>query len=206
MIRTRIALAVALLLGAAWFTSGLAAVHSGNAAHQEGDHDEALARYEVADRWLLPERWVLPFNRGVVRHELGDHDVAAAEFADAAAVAPEEHQCSVRLNWTLTLEAAARNADAAGDPSSAAALTANALAVLADASCGEDRAEQWRGARERLESRRSGSSPPSEPSSPTPEPSDEEQLDERQHRAQEEYRRAVEGRESPAPAPGGRTW
>lgn len=205
MIRTRIVLAVAFLMGAAWLATGLAALHSGNAAHGAGDHDAALARYGIADRSLLPERWVLPFNRGVVHHELGDHHKAAAEFAAAAAAAPERHQCMVRLNWSAALESAAGAAASSGDSSSAAALSANAMAVLADASCADDAADQWRRARERLESRRDGSPTPTPPPSQR-EPTAEEEIHDRQVQAQQEYRRASEDRETRVPAPGGRTW
>lgn len=199
---------VVVLVLAAWFSTGLVLTARGNAAHAEGDLDAAERHHVAAADWLWVDRWLAPFNLGVVHHEQRRFGDAADDFQRAASLAPADQQCMVRLSWAHSLETAADSLVTASDVSSATAWYLNAQAVLANAVCTGDQEQQWDEARSRLEDKHRGDAPPAdEPDPPTdPVAAQEEERERRERRAQEEFRTSKEDRERPEIGDGEKTW
>lgn len=193
---------------AGWFAVGLCLTAQGNAAHAAGDLGLAERRHAAAAEWLWVERWLAPYNLGVVHHEQGRFGDAAGAFQRATAMAPATEQCTIRLNWAHSLEAAADDLVVSGDVASAAAWYLNAEAVLADAVCSDDLGTVRDEALRRLEDkRRDDSSAGSDPDQPTdPDAAQEEELERREQSAQQQFRAGTEDRDRPEPGDGQKTW
>ncbi len=207
-----------LLLGAAVIlTLQLIFLSSGNTAWQERDNAEATRQYSRSISMSVLNKWIPVFNRGVARFELASWDASAADFEQAAALAPDERQCTVRLNWSLALESGADALREADDVPGALVRYTQAEVVLAEATCPNEPAsgggtllDNWNEARQRVESKKAEGNatwtPPDE-SSNAADPSDE--LDERTKQAQEERQRAEEQQGGSEPLEGGsgdRNW
>lgn len=193
---------------ASWFAVGLCLTALGNAAHADGDLPRAEKHHAAAAGWLWVERWLAPYNLGVVHHEQGRFGDAAGAFQRAAALAPAEQQCAVRLSWAHSLEAAADGLVLSGDATSATAWYLNAEAVLADAVCSDELGSVRDEARRRLEDkRRDDASASSDPDQPTdPDAAQEEELERRERSAQQQFRAGTEDRERPELGDGEKTW
>lgn len=194
-------LAAAMLAAAVVLALQLVFLDAGNAAWQRHDNTDAEHQYTRSMDVSLINEWIPVHNRGVARFGLQSWDAAAKDFEAAAALAPTERQCTVRLNWSLALESGADALRAADDVPGALVRYTQAEVVLAETSCPEEPApdggtlaDDWNEARQRVETKKSdGAStwtPPEE--SDSTDPSDE--LDERFKQAQEERQRAEEQR------------
>lgn len=138
-------LMAALILGvpAAVLGSQLVLTAAGNSAWQEGDYVSAANWHTRAVEVAFVERWLPHYNRGVARFGARSWLDAARDFARASELAPENRQCTIRLNWAWSLEAAGDELDATNDRPSANRLWNEAQYVLSDTDCPqEQRAEQ----------------------------------------------------------------
>lgn len=76
----------------------------GERAWRHGDHVAAERWFALASHVNLVERWISPYNLGVVAWSRGEWQDAADLFGDAAEVAPAHAMCRVLLNQSLSLE------------------------------------------------------------------------------------------------------
>jgi tetratricopeptide (TPR) repeat protein len=130
-----------LVLGAvaAKVTSMLLAQDLGERAWQSGDLARADRYFAITDHGNVAERWVAPYNRGVVAYGEREWNNAAAWFESALDVAPDSARCRITLNWSWTIEAAGDELKAAGDADGAARRWAEAENVLDQAvGCAQD--------------------------------------------------------------------
>ncbi|MFC6152305.1 hypothetical protein [Nocardioides yefusunii] len=104
----------------------------GERAWRAGDLDAAQRWYGLSDRFDVTERWVAPYNLGIVAHDRGQWRRAVEEFARAAAVVPDEARCRVLVNQAVALEAWG-DALVAADQQGAAVHYREAQGVLARA-------------------------------------------------------------------------
>lgn len=211
------AVALVLVLAAGSLLLQLTFLSAGNSAWQERDNAGAEHQFSRSMDFSVLNRWIPVHNRGVARFEQSSWDAAAEDFQEAASLAPEERQCTVRLNWSLALESGADALREADDIPGALVRYTQAEVVLAETSCTDDPApgggtlsDAWSEARQRVESKKTEGnaawSPPEESSEAT-DPSGE--LDERARQAQEERQRAEEQQTGNSPVEGGsgeRNW
>jgi hypothetical protein len=72
------------------------------------------SQYKSATQWLLPlyvanwiEPYKLPFNHGNALFKQGDFQAAEGRYREALERVPEQHECTVRINLALSIEAQA---------------------------------------------------------------------------------------------------
>lgn len=206
-----------LLVAAGALVMQLVFLSAGNTAWQERDNADAELQYSRSMGVSVLNRWIPVHNRGVARFEQSSWDAAADDFQQAALLAPEERQCTVRLNWSLALESGADALREADDVPGALVRYTQAEVVLAETTCPDDAAagggtlsDAWNEARQRVESKKTEGNAtwtPPEQSSNSENPTDE--LDERAKQAAEERQRAEEQQRGNAPVEGGsgeRNW
>ncbi len=209
--------AAALVIAAGSLALQLVFLSAGNSAWQALDNAGAERQYSRSMDFSVLNRWIPVHNRGVARFEQSSWDAAAEDFREAASLAPEERQCTVRLNWALALERGADALREADDVAGALVRYTQAEVVLAEATCTDDPApdggtlsDAWSEARQRVEAKKTEGNAtwtPPEESSDATDPSGE--LDERARQAQEERQRAQEQQTGDSPAEGGsgeRNW
>ncbi len=210
-------LAVALLVAAIVLALQLVFLNAGNSAWQDQDNADAEHQYTRSMNLSVLNKWIPVHNRGVARYDLKSWDASADDFEQAAALAPAERQCTVKLNWSLALESGADALREADDVPGALLRYTQAEVVLAGATCpdepaagGGTLADAWNEARQRVESKKTAGNatwtPPDETSS-SEDLTDE--LDERAKQAQEERQRAEEQQTGTDPVEGGsgeRNW
>lgn len=204
-------LALVLLVVAGVLVVPLWSVSAGNRVVDD-DPLGAEERYSTAMAGPV-ERWVAPYNRGVARYEQEKWDASAADFELAALLAPIEHDCMIRLNWSSALE---RGADALVDGDDLPGATVRyqqALLVLATSTCPDDElapsgssmADQQSENRERLSGKISDQPPPDDDADePAGDPLDE--LAKRAEQAQQERQNAEMGDDPRSGGEGERTW
>ncbi len=209
--------ALALLVAAGSLVLQLVFLSAGNSAWQERNNAEAERQYSRSMGVSVLNKWIPVHNRGVARYEQSSWDASAEDFQQASSLAPEERQCTVRLNWSLALESGADALRDADDVPGALVRYTQAEVVLAETSCPNDPApgggtlsDAWNEARQRVESKKTEGNatwtPPDE-SGNSEDATDE--LDERTKQAQEERQRAEERQTGNAPVEGGsgeRNW
>lgn len=211
------AVALVLVLAAVSLVLQLTFLSTGNSAWQERDNIGAEQQYSRSMTFSVLNRWIPVHNRGVARFEQSSWDAAAEDFQEAASLAPEERQCTVRLNWSLALESGADALRDADDVPGALVRYTQAEVVLAETTCSDEPAsgggtlsEAWNEARQRVESKKTEGNAtwtPPEESSDATDPSGE--LDDRAKQAQEERQRAEEQQTGNMPVEGGsgeRNW
>ncbi len=211
------AVALVLVLAASTLVLQLVFLAAGNSAWQERDSAGAERHYSRSMDFSVLNRWIPVHNRGVARFEQSSWDAAAEDFQEAASLAPEERQCTVRLNWSLALESGADARRDADDIPGALVRYTQAEVVLAETTCSDEPApgggtlsDAWDEARQRVESKKTEGNAtwtPPEESSDATDPAGE--LDERARQAQEERQRAEEQRGGDTPVEGGsgeRNW
>lgn len=210
-------LALVLLVAAGSLLLQLIFLSFGNAAWQERDNASAERQYSHSMDASVLNKWIPVHNRGVARFEQSSWDASAEDFQQAASLAPEKRQCTVRLNWSSALESGADALREAGDVPGALVRYTQAEVVLAETLCPDEPApgggtlsDAWNEARQRVESKKTEGNatwkPPQE-SSNSENPTDE--LDERAKQAQEERQRAEEQQSGNSPVDGGsgeRNW
>ncbi|MGO1385218.1 MAG: hypothetical protein ACTHWA_01955 [Arachnia sp.] len=210
-------LALILLVAAVSLMLQLGFLASGNSAWQERNNADAERQYSLSMGVSVLNKWIPVHNRGVARFDQSSWDASAEDFQQAAALAPESRQCTVRLNWSLALESGADALRDADDVPGALVRYTQAQVVLAETTCsdapapgGGTLADSWSEARQRLESKKTEGNAtwtPPEESESSADPTDE--LDERTKQAQEERQRAAEQQSGDAPDEGGtgtRNW
>lgn len=105
-----------LLLFAGKVTLMLSAQASGDTSYSSEDFGAAADSFGGNRTLNWFEGWVAPFNEGTARHRLEDYDRAIDRFEEALPQAPDEEECTVRINLALSHEArgdlAAENDDA----------------------------------------------------------------------------------------------
>lgn len=191
-----------LVAGAGWLAGQLGSVLLGVSQTTAGDHAAAEGSFSAAERIGVVERWVAPFDRGVALYHQGQWDAASSSFERAAALAPSQSQCRVRLNWAWSLEAAAKGAG--DDPVSSLARLQQAQFILAAAPCQADDAaptdaegksgeleQQWNDTRERIDSE-SSAQPTEAPDDPVVPKDNSEELANREQQAQEQRQQALD--------------
>lgn len=208
-------LAAALLAAAIALSLQLAFLGAGNRAWQAHDNAHAEQHYTRAVGVSVLNRWIPVHNRGVARYGLRSWDAAADDFQTAASLAPTERQCTVRLNWALSLESGADALREADDIPGALVRYTQADVVLAEATCpdspsphGGTLQDAWNEARQRVELKKSEGSATWTPPEESEGGDVDDELDERAKQAQEERQRAEEqqGSEPVQGGSGERTW
>lgn len=154
------------------------------------------------------EPWVAPYDEGTVAYLRGDFDGARTLLSSALESAPGSEACRVRVNLALTHEALADAARADGDLSSARASWGSGRSVLAEGGCAPRSAasDQERDAR-RVDKRLKAKLADTEQKEPErveePPPADDQDLEERNDRAEDIRQRDEdkrdEEREPPQP-------
>ncbi len=210
-------LAVALLVAAIVLALQLVFLNAGNSAWQNQDNADAEHQYTRSMNLSMLNKWIPVHNRGVARYELRSWDASADDFEQAAALAPAERQCTVKLNWSLALESGADALREADDVPGALLRYTQAEVVLAGATCpdepaagGGTLADAWNEARQRVESKKTEGNATWTPPDETSGSEDlTDELDERAKQAQEERQRAEEQQTGTEPVEGGsgeRNW
>ena len=209
-------LAVALVAAAVVLVLQLVFLDAGNGAWQERDNARAERQYTRSMDVSVLNKWIPVHNRGVARFEQKSWDASASDFEQAAALAPAERQCTVRLNWSLALESGADALREADDVPGALLRYTQAQVVLADTTCpnepapgGGTLADAWNDARQRVESKQAeGNATWTPPEEPSDSQDKTDELDERAKQAQEERQRAEEqtGSEPVEGGSGERNW
>lgn len=77
---------------------------SGRAAYGRGDHGDAQLKFQENEALNPFEKWVAPFNDGGAKFRAGDPSGAVGSFERALGLAPEEHECTVRVNLAISRE------------------------------------------------------------------------------------------------------
>jgi len=134
-------LVTVLVLGlvATKVSSMLVAQRLGERAWRDGDYAAAGRYFAFTSHLNAVERWIAPFNRGVVDYSRRAWDDAADWFEEAMELAPDSAHCRIALNWSWTLEAAGDELAEAGDDDEAALRWLEADSVLGDAvDCDKD--------------------------------------------------------------------
>lgn len=208
-------LSLALLGGAGVLALQLVFLSAGNTAWQEQNHADAEQQYTRSLDVSVLNKWIPVHNRGVARFELRSWDAAAGDFEAAAALAPAERQCTVRLNWSLALESGADALRETDDVAGALVRYTQAEVVLAETTCPDEPApdggtlsDAWNEARQRVESKKSDGASTWTPPEETEDADRSDELDERAKQAQEERQR-VEDQQGSEPVEGGsgeRNW
>ncbi|GHJ58706.1 hypothetical protein NOK12_12240 [Nocardioides sp. OK12] len=183
----------------------------GRAAYAEESFREARSSFaaNAVLNWFEP--WVAPYDEGLARYRLEDHDGAVRLYRLALVEAPATEQCRVRVNLALALEARGDRASAEGRPDDARVEWTEALSALDAGRC-LDLSEASRPAdvaaaqivddRVRGKMAEETTDPPLEPEPPReepepPPPTSEQlaQLEEQNQKAQERRREEQERRE-----------
>lgn len=115
---------------------------AGMASYESGDHGSAKTHFSRLGIGNIAERWIAPYNRGTAHFQLRQYPAAQKDFHKAVQTAPPEHQCTVRINLALTLEALGDDETAAQNPSRAAEHYRQAGQVLAEANCADPTGKQ----------------------------------------------------------------
>lgn len=209
--------AMILLVAAGSLVLQLVFLSAGNTAWQERNNDEAETQYSRSMAVSVLNKWIPVHNRGVARFGQSKWDAAAEDFQQAAAIAPEENQCSIRLNWSLALESGADALRDAEDVPGALVRYSQAEVVLAETQCPDEPApnggtlsDDWNEARQRVESKKTeGNATWTPPQESADSETATDELDERAKQAQEERQRAEEQQTGSEAAEGGsgeRNW
>ncbi|TQL67066.1 hypothetical protein FB381_0938 [Nocardioides albertanoniae] len=169
-------------------------------AWDERDAASAMEHYDANRGLNVLQPWIAHFDAGNAAFLLGENARAIAYFGEALERAPKEHECTVRINMSLTQEAVGDRARDAGDQELAKSAYEEALATLKDGDCptssgqGEEQSQQGKSAQERLEDKLDPKQPPPQsnekppPEKPQDQSEKEDKLDQRNGDG-EDYRR-----------------
>ena len=173
---------------------------AGRDAWDERDAASAMEHYSANRDLNLLQPWIAHFDAGNAAFLLGENARAIAYFDEALERVPKEHECTVRINKSLTQEAVGDRARDAGDQATAKSAYEEALATLKEGDCptdagqGKDQSKQGESTQQRLEQKldpqqtppqKSEKPPPEEPQS---QDEKEKKLDQR-NGSGEDYRR-----------------
>ncbi len=126
---TTIILAIAVLLGVKIVTMTVTQ-QLGERAWRSGDLVAASRYFAVNQRLNFGQRWIAPFNSGVVDYSRNNFGDAASWFEKSFALAPDSAKCKVALNWAWSLEASGDELAASGDDTTAGKKWKQAEGVL----------------------------------------------------------------------------
>ncbi|MGH3349090.1 MAG: hypothetical protein ACRDPS_00380 [Nocardioides sp.] len=194
---------VPVLIGLAFLLKVMVMGHhdrGGREAWDERDAATAMEHYAANRDFNFLQPWIAHFDAGNAAYLLGENARAVAYFGEALERVPQEHECTVRINMSLTQEAIGDRARDAGDQAGAKAAYEEALATLKDGDCptkagqGEEQSQQGESVQERLEDKltpkqrppQSNQEPP--PEKPQSQDEKEDKLDKRNGDG-EDYRR-----------------
>lgn len=189
----------------------------GRSAFGAGEFERASEAFAANGRLNVFEPWVAPFDEGTADYRLADFGTARDLLEEALLVVPGGHECLVRINLSLALEALGDASLADGRRDLAEALWREGIAVLDEGSCRDpDRESETETDRDaeaadagsvaaRLADKLADRAAPDDYQDPdAAQPPSLEELQRRNEEAQEQRRRNEETREdepSPEPTP-----
>lgn len=116
----------------------LKANHDGRAAYDDKAYADAEQAFLDAAGVDLPEGWVKPFNAGAAAYQDAQYADAVAHFESALADAPDDRECTVRVNLALTHEALGDEERRQGNRRKSLEKFGEARTVLEVGGCAED--------------------------------------------------------------------
>lgn len=116
----------------------LKANHDGRTAYDDKAYADAEQAFLDAAGVDLPEGWVKPFNAGAAAYQDGQYADAQAHFESALADAPDDRECTVRVNLALTHEALGDEQRRQGSRRQSLEKFGDARTVLEGGGCSED--------------------------------------------------------------------
>lgn len=129
---------------------------SGRDAWDVRDAATAMEHYSANRDLNFLQPWIAHFDAGNAAFLLGENARAIAYYGEALERVPEDHECTVRINMSLTQEAIGDRARDAGDQAGAKAAYEDALATLKEGDCptdsgqGPEQSQQGESVEERL--------------------------------------------------------
>ncbi|GGU45210.1 tetratricopeptide repeat protein [Nocardioides albus] len=129
---------------------------AGRDAWDVRDAATAMEHYSANRELNFLQPWIAHFDAGNAAFLLGENARAVAYYGDALERVPEKHECTVRINMSLTQEAIGDRARDAGDQPGAKAAYEEALATLKEGDCptdagqGPEQSQQGESVEERL--------------------------------------------------------
>jgi tetratricopeptide (TPR) repeat protein len=128
----------------------------GSDAWDARDAATAMEHYSANRDLNFLQPWIAHFDAGNAAFLLGENARAIAYYRDALERVPEEHECTVRINMSLTQEAIGDRARDTGDQPGAKAAYEAALITLREGDCptdagqGPEQSQQGESVEERL--------------------------------------------------------
>ena len=119
----------------------LKANHDGRTAYDNKAFADAEETFLDAAGVGLPESWVKPFNAGAAAFQDGQYDDARTHFESALADAPDDRECTVRVNLALTHEALGDELRRQGNRRQSLEKFGEGRTVLESGGCAEDDGE-----------------------------------------------------------------
>ena len=132
---------VPVVIGFAFLVKVILMDHHDRAGRDAWDvRDAATAMEHYSDNRDLNilQPWIAHFDAGNAAFLLGENARALAYYGEALERVPEDHECTVRINMSLTQEAIGDRARDAGDQQGAKAAYEEALATLEEGDCPTD--------------------------------------------------------------------
>ena len=120
------------------------------------DAATAMEHYSANRDLNVLQPWIAHFDAGNAAFLLGENARAVAYYGQALERVPDDHECTVRINMSLTQEAIGDRARDTGDQAGAKAAYAKALATLQEGDCptdagqGPEQSQQGESVEERL--------------------------------------------------------
>jgi len=119
----------------------LKANHDGRAAYDNKAFADAEEAFLDAAGVELPEGWVKPFNAGAAAYQDGQYADARSHFESALDKAPDDRECTVRVNLALTHEALGDELRRRGNRRQSLEKFGDGRTVLESGGCAEDDGE-----------------------------------------------------------------
>lgn len=132
---------VPVVIGLAFLVKVVLMDHHDRAGRDAWDRRDAATAMEhySANRDLnILQPWIAHFDAGNAAFLLGENARAVAYYGEALERVPKDHECTVRINMSLTQEAIGDRARDAGDQQGAKAAYEEALATLEEGNCPTD--------------------------------------------------------------------
>lgn len=129
---------------------------AGRDAWDQRDAATAMEHYSANRELNFLQPWIAHFDAGNAAFLLGENARAIAYYGEALERVPGDHECTVRINMSLTQEAIGDRARDAGDQRGAKAAYEQALTTLKEGECptdagqGPEQSQQGQSVEERL--------------------------------------------------------
>lgn len=130
---------------------------AGREAWDVRDAATAMEHYSANRELNILQPWIAHFDAGNAAFLLGENARAIAYYGEALERVPEDHECTVRINMSLTQEAIGDRARDAGNQAGAKVAYEEALATLKEGDCptdagqGPEQSQQGQSVEERLQ-------------------------------------------------------